>query len=64
MPRRGRGRRGTRLLGRAGPRLQASINGQLLFDVSDDDRPLDSGGVALLCTEGTVVVTMAAVAGA
>ena len=47
-----------------GARLLGSINGQPLFDIVDEDRPLDSGGVALLCTEGTVVVNAAAVAGA
>ncbi len=47
-----------------GRRLLASINGQPLFDVSDEDQPLSSGGVALLCAEGTVVVNAAAVAGA
>jgi len=45
----------------AGPRLRASVNGQLLFDVTDDQDPLTSGGVALLCTEGTVVVKAATV---
>ncbi len=33
-------------------RLQAWADGQLLFTVSDTDRPLASGGVALVCEEG------------
>jgi ADP-ribosylglycohydrolase len=45
----------------AGPHLRAFVNGQLLFDVTDDQDPLINGGVALLCTEGTVVVKAAAV---
>jgi len=39
-----------------GARLVASVDGQRLFDVVDEDQPLTSGGVALLCAEGTVVV--------
>ncbi len=45
----------------AGPRLLAFVNGRQLFDIVDDDAPLTSGGVALLCTEGTVVVKAAAI---
>ncbi len=46
----------------SGPRLLASVNGRQLFDVADEHASLASGGVALLCTEGAVVVTAAAVA--
>ncbi len=35
-----------------GTRLRAWIDGQLLFDIVDDDRPLRGGGVALICEEG------------
>ncbi len=35
-----------------GNRLQAWIDGQLIFDVEDTDRPLESGAAALICTEG------------
>ncbi len=35
-----------------GNRLQAYIDGQLVFDATDDQRPLDGGGVALVCAEG------------
>jgi hypothetical protein len=46
-----------------GTRLVASVNEQPVFDLVDEDRPLSSGGVALLCTEGSVVVNAAAIAG-
>ena len=39
-------------------RLRASVDGQELFDVHDDD-PLVSGAVALVCTEGTIAVRRA-----
>ena len=35
-----------------GTRIQASIDGALLFDVEDNTRPLDGGGIALIATEG------------
>ncbi len=35
-----------------GTHLIAWINGELVFDVDDTDRPLDGGGVAFICTEG------------
>jgi hypothetical protein len=35
-----------------GDRLKASIDGEEIFDVRDDDRPLLDGGVALVCEEG------------
>ncbi|MFL5801788.1 MAG: ADP-ribosylglycohydrolase family protein [Roseiflexaceae bacterium] len=35
-----------------GNRLQAYIDGQLVFDATDEQRPLDGGGVALVCAEG------------
>ena len=38
----------------AGNRLQACIEGQIIFEVTDDDRPLSGGGVALVCAEGRV----------
>jgi hypothetical protein len=44
-----------------GARLRAWIDGQLLFDVKDGDRPLAGGGVALVCEEGraaTAAVTV------
>jgi hypothetical protein len=37
-----------------GARLQASIDGQPLFDVEDAGSPLDGGGVALVCEEGRI----------
>ncbi|MCS7221531.1 MAG: ADP-ribosylglycohydrolase family protein [Anaerolineae bacterium] len=44
-----------------GCRLQAWVDGRLLFDMEDGDRPLDGGGVALVCEEGrtaTHIVTI------
>jgi ADP-ribosylglycohydrolase len=35
-----------------GPRIRASIDGKVLFDLEDTDRPLAGGGVALIATEG------------
>ena len=35
-----------------GNHLEGSIDGQALFNVDDTDRPLNSGGVALICEEG------------
>jgi len=35
-----------------GVRLRAWIDDQLTFEVQDSDRPLDGGGVALVCEEG------------
>jgi hypothetical protein len=37
-----------------GMHLKAWIDGTLLFDVDDTDRPLDGGAVALLCEQGSV----------
>jgi len=37
-----------------GQRIQAWIDDRLLFDVQDTDRPLEGGGVALVCTEGRI----------
>jgi ADP-ribosylglycohydrolase len=37
-----------------GSRVQASVDGQSLFDVEDQQRPLDGGGIALICDEGRV----------
>jgi hypothetical protein len=36
----------------AGDRIEASVDGYILFDLRDTDRPLDGGGVALVCEEG------------
>lgn len=38
----------------ADARLSGSVDGRLLFSVTDDERPLDVGGVALVITEGCV----------
>jgi hypothetical protein len=35
-----------------GSHLRAWVDGQLLFEADDADRPLTCGGVALLCEEG------------
>ena len=35
-----------------GNRLRASIDGEEIFDVEDDDQPLTGGAVALVCEEG------------
>jgi hypothetical protein len=35
-------------------RIQAWIDGQLIFDIHDNNHPLLDGGVALLCEEGRV----------
>jgi hypothetical protein len=35
-----------------GNRLRASIDGEEIFDVEDEDRPLTGGAVALVCEEG------------
>ena len=40
----------------AGARLRAWLDGELLFDVQDDDGPLASGAIALVCEEGRVGV--------
>lgn len=37
-----------------GNHLEASIDGQALFSVDDTDRPLTSGGIALICEEGCI----------
>jgi ADP-ribosylglycohydrolase len=38
----------------AGNRIQACIDGQIVFEITDDNRPLNGGGVALVCAEGRV----------
>ncbi|MEM7032953.1 MAG: ADP-ribosylglycohydrolase family protein [Chloroflexota bacterium] len=38
-----------------GNRLQGYVNDQVLIDVVDTDRPLDGGGIALVCEEGRMV---------
>lgn len=35
-----------------GNRIQGWINGDQLFDLEDNDRPLDGGAIALICEEG------------
>ena len=35
-----------------GTHLRAAVDGAVLFDVEDTDRPLTGGGVALICEEG------------
>ncbi|MCL6432592.1 MAG: ADP-ribosylglycohydrolase family protein, partial [Anaerolineae bacterium] len=48
-----------------GSRIEASIDGRALFEVEDLDRPLRSGGIALVCEEGrtaTEAVTVRPVA--
>ncbi len=35
-----------------GNRLKAWVDGQLIFDVEDTDRPFEGGAAALICTEG------------
>ena len=40
-----------------GTRIDAWIDGRHLFGITDDDRPLTSGAVALVCDEGRVDVT-------
>jgi len=37
-----------------GTRIQAWIDGQMLFDVTDADRSLTGGGIALICEEGRI----------
>ncbi len=36
----------------SGKRIIGSINGKMLFDLRDDDRPLQEGAIALVITEG------------
>jgi len=38
-----------------GQRLEAAIDGNLLFTVEDNDRPLAGGGVAFLCEAGRIM---------
>ncbi len=38
----------------SGARIRASVDGQVLFDFEDTDRPLLTGAIALVCEEGTV----------
>ena len=44
-----------------GPRLQAWIGDQQVFDVEDTDRPLTGGAVALVCEEGTTATRVVTV---
>lgn len=37
-----------------GNHIHASISGQELFKVQDTERPLDGGGIALICEEGNI----------
>ena len=43
-------------LSAVGNAITASVDGQQLFEVVDDDGPLEYGGIALLCEEGRVGV--------
>jgi hypothetical protein len=44
-----------------GNRLLAGIDGQPLFDVEDNHRPLTGGGIALICEEGRVATEVVTV---
>ena len=46
------GRRYALALRVTGPRLQAYVDGRLLFDLEDPSQPLTGGAVALVCVEG------------
>jgi ADP-ribosylglycohydrolase len=35
-------------------RISASVDGALIFDVADSDRPMIGGGIALVCEEGRI----------
>ena len=35
-----------------GQRLQGWVDGEQIFDVEDNDRPLTGGAIALICEEG------------
>jgi hypothetical protein len=37
-----------------GNRITAGINGKVLFDIVDRQEPLDAGGIALACTQGSL----------
>ncbi len=37
-----------------GQRIQAAIDGTILFDITDEERPLDGGGVAFVIEEGRI----------
>lgn len=37
-----------------GNRIRAGINGKALFDIVDGQEPLEAGGIALACTEGSL----------
>jgi hypothetical protein len=39
-----------------GRQVQGWVNGQQLFDITDTERPLESGGVALVCVEGRTLM--------
>jgi hypothetical protein len=41
----------------SGNRIKAWIDDQPLFEITDDDRPLLTGAIALVCEEGRVDVT-------
>ncbi len=48
------GRAYTLTLRVTGSQLQASVDGTVLLAAEDDERPLDGGGIALICDEGRV----------
>ena len=45
----------------AGTRLQGWVEGELLFDIEDQGRPLAGGGVALVCEEGSITTDVVTV---
>ena len=45
-----------------GNHIEAAIDGQVLFAVTDADRPLEGGGVALVVEEGRIMCEAVAVA--
>jgi len=46
-----------------GSRLRASVDGEPLLEVEDDDRPLEGGAVALVCEEGWMTSEYVRIAG-
>src|SRR5690606_1583582 len=44
-----------------GSRLQGWVNDQALFDVQDSHQPLQSGGIALLCADGSIMADVVSV---
>ena len=44
-----------------GSRILGQVDGRTYFDIVDTDRPLLSGGVALICEEGHILTTQVTV---